>query len=153
VTKILIVCLGNICRSPMAQRVLQHMALACGAGGAISVDSAGTGANTGEHADPRTEATLARRGYLPGKLRARRVVAADFERFDLILAMDAHNLTQLRKACPPQHVAKLRLFLDATEGHSGQDVPDPYYGNAQGFDKTLELCELGARSWLKRLCN
>ena len=156
-TKILMVCMGNICRSPMAQVVAARTAaLAAGDApsglGPLVFASAGTHANhVGERMDPRAAAALAARGYLAGKGRSRRVCEADFEKFDLILAMDRDNLVSLQSVCPAPHHGKLRLLLDFADGLHGQDVPDPYYGNAQGFERVLDLCELGAIGLLKAL--
>jgi protein-tyrosine phosphatase len=152
-TRVLVVCMGNICRSPMAHSVLCAIAQERGLGARVEVDSAGTHAGTaGLPTDPRALASLARGGYdtPPGghpaaRRRARRVVAADFERHDLLLAMDADNLAALHAHCPPPLRYKLRLWLDFAPGHAGHEVPDPYYGDAPGFDHVLALCEAGAR--------
>ena len=156
-TKILMVCMGNICRSPMAKVVAERTALAHGVvalkgAGAIVFDSAGTHAHhLGERMDPRAASALASRGYVVGKDRSRRVMGHDFEEFDLILAMDQSNLAALREMCPPQHGRKVQRLLDYADGMRGQDVPDPYYGNAQGFERVLDLCELGASGLIKTL--
>ncbi|MFM8899940.1 MAG: low molecular weight protein-tyrosine-phosphatase [Burkholderiales bacterium] len=148
-TKILMVCLGNICRSPMAQAVLLHHVnrlhpsrLAT----PVAVESAGTQAGLlGQPPDPRARAALARRGYaLPGDL-SRRISEADFERFDLILAMDRDNIKQLLRRCPDEHASKIQLFLDFATDLAEDEIPDPYYGSAQGFERVLDLCEAGAK--------
>ncbi|HMV00787.1 MAG TPA: low molecular weight protein-tyrosine-phosphatase [Rhodocyclaceae bacterium] len=141
---ILIVCMGNICRSPMAEEVVRVAFARAGLGGSIRVDSAGTlGSHAGEQPDDRAIQTAAARGYDLSRLRARRVTSEDFSRFDLILAMDADNLATLKRRCPPEHQAKLALFLDQARSDCAE-VPDPYYGNLAGFQRVLELCELGA---------
>lgn len=151
-TKLLMVCMGNICRSPMAQVVTQHMAEKAGLGRTIQVDSAGTHAgHLGEPPDPRGRAALSKRGYLLGKTRSRRVVESDFARYDLILAMDQENLNDLRRLCPGDHTHKLRLFLEFAQGKEVHEVPDPYYGNTQGFERVLDLCEAGARGLIVQL--
>lgn len=99
----------------------------------------------------RAQAVLQQRGYAVSKTRSRRVNAKDFEHFDLIVAMDHTVLTELRRLCPPAHTSKLHLLLDFSPDHRGQDVPDPYYGNLQGFDRVLDLCELGARALIKAI--
>lgn len=156
-TKILMVCMGNICRSPMARAVAERTAAQAGRGmldmvGHLVFDSAGTHAHhIGERIDPRAAAVLLARGYPPVKGRSRRIGDADFEKFDLILAMDRGNLASLRANCPPQHIDKLRLILDFVDGLRGEDVPDPYYGNAQGFERVLDLCEMGAKGLIQSL--
>jgi protein-tyrosine phosphatase len=149
---VLTVCLGNICRSPMAQVVLRHHAhLDAGLPG-LHVESAGTYAGmAGQRSDPRARAALARRGYDPGQDRARRIVDADFERFNLILAMDRQNLQSLQALCPAPHQHKLHLFLDYAIGIEDEEVPDPYYGSAQGFERVLDLCEAGATGLISTL--
>jgi protein-tyrosine phosphatase len=158
-TTVLMVCMGNICRSPMAQLVTQQLAkeaaAAKGSGvlGALEFSSAGTHAHhAGEKPDPRALAVLAKRGYATGNIRSRRIAESDFQRYDLILAMDRVNLAALKKICPPAHVTKLRLFLDfAPDAGVDAEIPDPYYGNAAGFERVLELCEVGARGLIKSL--
>jgi protein-tyrosine phosphatase len=144
-TKFLMVCMGNVCRSPMAQIVTLHLAQQTGVRG-IQVDSAGTHASRGkEPPDPRAKAVLSARGFPIGKSRSRQRVAQDFERYDLILAMDQANLNDLRRSCPNEHAHKLRLFLEFAEGLDVREVPDPYYSNSQAFEHVLDLCEAGAR--------
>ena len=144
-TRVLVVCLGNICRSPMAQRVLSAVARERGLAGRVEVESAGTHAGGWQSTDLRALASLARAGYDATARRARRVAAADFERFDLVLAMDGDNLAALQQRCPPEQAHKLRLWLDFAPGPAGREVPDPYYGDEPGFDQVLALCESGAR--------
>ena len=148
------VCMGNVCRSPMARAVTQTTAQRAAPGDgagtdprqAAFFDAAGTHADpAGERLDSRARAALLRRGYGVDDLRSRRVTTRDFDRFDLVVAMDAANLTDLRTLCPPEHTHKLRLFLDFAPGFEGQDVPDPYFGDASGFERVLDLCEAGAR--------
>ena len=145
-TKLLMVCMGNVCRSPMAQVVTLHLARQAGLAGQIEVDSAGTHAGRGkEPPDPRAISVLSERGYRVGKSRSRSVTEPDFGRYDLILAMDQSNLNDLRRLCPNDHTHKLRLFLEFAQSVNTHEVPDPYYGNVQGFERVLELCEAGAR--------
>lgn len=149
---VLTVCLGNICRSPMAQAVLRHHAHAAGGESWMHVESAGTHAGmAGQRCDPRARAALQRRGYDPGQDRARRIVPSDFERFDLILAMDKQNLQSLQASCPQLHQHKLHLFLDYAPHLQEEEIPDPYYGNAQGFEHVLDLCESSALGLLATL--
>jgi protein-tyrosine phosphatase len=156
-TKILMVCMGNICRSPMARAAAERAAVQASRErlnmtGRLTFDSAGTHAHhIGERIDPRAAAALLARGYPPVKGRSRRIEDADFETFDLILAMDRGNMASLQSVCPAAHLGKLRLLLDFADGRRGEDVPDPYYGNAQGFERVLDLCELGASGLIRSL--
>ena len=150
-TKLLLVCMGNICRSPMALAVARKLAEDAGLSPPLAFDSAGTHApRIGERPDPRAAASLARRGYQIGRGRSRRITQLDFERFDLILGMDSHILVDLRRSCAPEYLNKLHLFLDFSQEHHGTDVPDPYFGSVAGFDRVVELCEAGARGLIKR---
>jgi len=151
--RILVVCMGNICRSPLAASVLQAQLDQRGLTERIAVDSAGTYAgHQGEKADPRAVAVASAKGYRQiHRASARRVSAQDFERFDLLLAMDRDNLANLQQQCPPGHAHKLHLFLDFAGHGTGAEVPDPYYGNAAGFERVMALCEAGAAGVLRRL--
>ena len=138
---LLMVCLGNICRSPTAHGVMLDQISKQGLEDRIKVDSAGTGDwHIGENPDARAVAAARSRGYAIDQLVARQVEATDFERFDYILCMDRNNLRVLRDLCPSNHKAKLHLFLDfADSGH--ETVPDPYYSGEQGFELVLDLVE------------
>lgn len=150
--KVLFVCTGNICRSPTAEGVFRHLAGSAGLGGRVTADSAGTHSyHIGEPPDPRTQRAALARGVDLSALRARKVVAADFTRFDHILAMDHGHLAQLRRIAPAGATAALRLFLDDAAGLEGREVPDPYYGGPGGFEEVLNLCEAGSRGLLDRL--
>jgi protein-tyrosine phosphatase len=143
--RILMVCMGNICRSPTAEGVVRAHIEKAGLGHAVELDSAGThGYHVGEPPDGRTRKAAAKRGYDLSKLRARRVKDADFLRFDLILAMDRDNLTLLRQACPADQQHRLGLFLDHAREIDDDEVPDPYYGGPEGFERVLDLVEAGA---------
>ena len=145
-TRLLMVCMGNICRSPMAQLVTEHLAQQAGFAKAVKVDSAGTHAARGsESPDPRARTALLSRAYPVGKLRARQITEQDFERYDLILAMDQSNLNDLRRLCPGEHAFKLRLLMEFATGFSTHEIPDPYYGNARSFEAVLDMVEAGAR--------
>lgn len=151
-TKLLMVCMGNTCRSPMARAIACKLALEAGLEPGFEVDCAGTHADPlGERPDPRTVLTLARHGYDMGRARSRRIAAHDFHAFDLILAMDIHNLAELRRLCPAEHGHKLHLLLDFSEEIKEVEVPDPYYGNQEGFEQVLALCEAGIRSLIQHL--
>lgn len=131
----LLVCLGNICRSPLAEAALRDAAARAGV--AMTVDSAGTGAwHVGNPPDPRSQAVALAHGIDISGHRARQVVAADFRRFTDILALDRDNLAELRRRAPKDSIARIGLLMDAVPGRTGQAVADPYYGDAAGFEVT-----------------
>ena len=143
--KFLLVCTANICRSPMALTVVRKRIAERGLAREFHVDSAGTHAPTpAQLPDPRAVAALVRRGYKPDKKRSSRITVRHFADFDLIVAMDAENLAELNKICPSEHVHKLRLFLSFAPETGRTEVPDPYYGNAAGFEVVMDLCEAAA---------
>ena len=138
---VLFVCTGNICRSPTAEAVVKHLARANGI--ALHVESAGThDYHVGEPPDERAQRHALRRGYDLSALRARQIAQRDFAKFDLVLAMDRGHLRILQRMCPSEHRAKLRLFIE------GRDVPDPYYGGPQDFERVLDMIEDAARGLL-----
>ena len=140
--RVLFVCMGNICRSPIAEGVVRELAERARLSSLLEVDSAGThNYHEGELPDQRARKVAARRGYDLSRLRARQVRDQDFIRFDRILAMDHQNLASLRRSCPPEYLSKLGLFLDYANDPSWDEVPDPYYGGIEGFETVLDLCE------------
>ncbi len=144
--RVLMVCMGNICRSPTAEGVLRARLDAAGLGDLVEVDSAGTtDYHSGEPPDPRAIRHAERRGIDLSPLRARRVVADDFHRFDFILAMDDDNLAGLAKLRPQDAVAEPQLLLDyaldPARPRADGRVPDPYYGGDAGFEHVLDLIE------------
>lgn len=149
--RILLVCLGNICRSPTAQGVLEKYIQDRGLENHINVDSAGTGDwHVGSPPDPRAVQAARMRGYAIDQLVARQVTREDFQRFDYILCMDRTNLAALRDVCPPAYQTRVHLLLDFAD--SNQDtVPDPYYGGRQGFDLVLDLIEQACDGLLQHL--
>ncbi len=150
--KILFVCLGNICRSPTAEAVFRAVLAREAPGLGIQVDSAGTaGYHIGEPPDPRTRQAALRRGYDLSSLRARIVELSDFERFDLILAMDGENLAVLKRRAPRDFARKVRLFLEFAPELGVADVPDPYYGGPNGFEEVLDLVEEAAHGLLRHV--
>ncbi|CAE6910510.1 low molecular weight protein-tyrosine-phosphatase [Ectopseudomonas khazarica] len=139
--KVLFVCLGNICRSPTAEGVFRHKLRAAGLEGQVQVDSAGTGDwHVGKAPDSRTRQAAQRRGYDLSAQRARQVEVADFQRFDLILAMDQSNLRNLQALRPAGARADLDLYLRRFD-LALDEVPDPYYGGEDGFEQVLDLIE------------
>jgi protein-tyrosine phosphatase len=142
---VLFVCMGNICRSPTAEGVFRHLVRTEGLEDLIHVASAGThDYHTGRPPDARAQQAAARRGYDLSAQRAQRVEARHFVEFDYVLAMDAENLSHLRRIAPEGLRDKAMLFLDFSPGHRGGEVPDPYYGTADGFARVLDLVEAGA---------
>ena len=142
-TRILFVCAGNICRSPLAEGIFRDIAAKAGRADEFDVDSAGTGGwHQGHKPDRRSIAVAARHGIDISRQRARRVVDQDFFRFDLILAMDEDNLTDLRDRAPASALGKVHLF-DAFTRSGTQDVPDPYYGGPEGFETVYAMLFAG----------
>jgi protein-tyrosine phosphatase len=151
--RLVFVCLGNICRSPTAHGVMRHLVREAGLADQISVDSAGTGDwHLGEPPDVRTQATAKRRGVALDH-RAQRFTAKDFARYDLILAMDRNNQRDLERMAPTDadraKVRLLRSFDPAAPKDA--EVPDPYYGGAQGFEEVYDVVEAACRGLLAHL--
>lgn len=147
--RILMVCMANVCRSPIACSIAQHLARQQGRYRQFEFDAAGTHAPTvSQRMDPRAREALLKRGYVPVKTRSKQVRGQDFEHFDLILAMDEGNLTALKRQCPAALHGKLRLLLSYAPELVDTEVPDPYYGGTAGFDRVLALCESGVRGLL-----
>jgi len=147
---VLFVCLGNICRSPLAEAALREEAWRLDLD--IDVDSAGTGDwHVGQPPDPRAIEVARRHGVDISRLKARLVTRADFDRFDHIVALDAQNLAQLKRIQPEGGRARLSLLLDHVEGREGQAVADPYYGGEEHFDRTWTDVTAGARALARKL--
>lgn len=147
--KILVVCMGNICRSPTGEAILRAKSQQMGVD--VDIDSAGTiGYHQGNPPDPRAKAAGEKRGYSFKGIRARKVIDSDFERFDLILAADEDNLADLKMQCPSHLQHKLRLFLSyADSGY--EEIPDPYYGGDRGFELVIDLIEEASEQVLRSL--
>jgi protein-tyrosine phosphatase len=146
VYRVLFVCTGNICRSPAAEAIVRSLAGRAGLSRFLEVDSAGTHpCGEGGRPDPRMVKAAARRAYDLGSLRARRLADEDFFRFDRVLAMDRQNLKFLQRECPSSLHDKLGLFIDFAPETGENEIPDPYYGNAEGFERVLGLCEAAGR--------
>ncbi|WP_322995387.1 low molecular weight protein-tyrosine-phosphatase [Castellaniella sp.] len=140
--KVLFVCTGNICRSPSAQGVFQHLVDEAGLSDAISVDSAATHQfHVGEAPDARAQTAARKRGYDLSAHVARQIAADDFRDADLILAMDWENLSALQQRCPKIYQHKLMLLMRFSNEYEEATVPDPYYGGPEGFNKVLDYIE------------
>ncbi len=150
--KVLFVCLGNICRSPLAEGVFRELVAREGLAGRISVDSAGTqGYHVGEAPDRRARAAALARGVDIGDLRARTLRARDFAEFDYVLAMDGANQRAMEALRPPGSAARVALFLYFAPELGTREVPDPYYGGTEGFERVLDMVEAGARGLLAEI--
>ncbi|MFZ9336030.1 MAG: low molecular weight protein-tyrosine-phosphatase [Burkholderiaceae bacterium] len=146
------VCMGNICRSPTAEAVLRHRAERAGLAQWLHIDSAGPhGYHPGEPPDARSQRHAALRGYDLSGLRARQLVDADYQRFDLLLAMDWDNLALMEAGCPQPHRRKLRRLMEFAPEGSSPVVPDPYLGGPQGFEQVLDLIEHASDGLTKHL--
>lgn len=149
---VLFVCMGNICRSPLAHGLFEELVAREGLADAIAVDSAGTHAyHVGEPPDPRSQETALRHGIDLSGQRARRVAPADFERFDYILAMDRDNFSMLAASCPDALRQKLSLFLEYAPELPEREVPDPYYGGASGFERVYAMVEAASSGLLSAI--
>jgi len=151
-TKVLFVCMGNICRSPTAHGVFLKIIKDQSIDQLIEVDSAGTHAyHVGEEPDPRSQSAALQRGVDLSPLRARKVKVSDFKNFDYVLAMDYDNYSNLEHICPAGYEHRLRLFLDFASEFEEKEVPDPYYGGDKGFEHVLDLIEDASRGLLKEI--
>jgi protein-tyrosine phosphatase len=140
--RVLMVCMGNICRSPTAEAVLRHKLRALGVAHRIEVDSAGPhGWHAGAPPDARSQAHAARRGYDLSTLRARCLVAEDFDCHDHVLVMDEENLAHVTTVCPPARTDRVQRLMDYATRHAAREVPDPYSGGVDGFERVLDLLE------------
>jgi protein-tyrosine phosphatase len=149
---VLFVCMGNICRSPTAEGVFRHHVRRAGLQDRIRTDSAGThDYHVGSPPDERSCHHASLRGYDLSDLRARHVAELDFERFDLILAMDWENLRLLEDDCPPQHRHKLRRLMEFAPAGLGDVVADPYYGGTRGFEAVLDHIEAASAGLLQHI--
>lgn len=148
--KVLFVCLGNICRSPTAEGVFRKLVQEQNLAREIEIDSAGTHAyHVGEPPDERAQAAALRRGIDISGLRGRRAEAEDMRTFDYVLAMDQENFENLRAICPTGLEPKIRLFLEFAPNRPEEEVPDPYFGGAGGFDRVLDMIEEAALGLLE----
>lgn len=149
---VLMVCMGNICRSPTAQGVLEALARHTGWQALLEIDSAGThDYHIGKSPDARAQQHATRRGYDLSAQRARQLQREDFERFDWVLVMDADNERLARQLCPPEQAHKLKRLATFCTQQQATDVPDPYYGGAEGFEQVLDLVEDACAGLLRSL--
>jgi protein-tyrosine phosphatase len=149
---VIFVCMGNICRSPTAEAVFRDYVEKAGLLESIHIDSAGThNYHIGDPPDARTQHAARRRGYDMSKLRGRQVESEDFLRFDYVLAMDEANLANLKLLRPDDAQSHLGLFLEFAERHREREVPDPYFGGADGFERVLDMVEDAANGLLKHI--
>jgi len=149
---VVFVCMGNICRSPTAEAVFRHYVESAGLTENITIDSAGThDYHIGDPPDRRTQRAARQRGYDLSKLRGRQIEAGDFHRFDYVLAMDRSNLAILQSIAPENNDTKARLFLEYARHHAEREVPDPYYGGEDGFERVLDMVEDAAQGLLQEI--
>jgi len=151
--RVLMVCTGNICRSPTAEGVLRRKLADVGLDGSIEVQSAGTvDYHAGSPPDHRAQQSALRRGYDLSRQRARQLRTEDFERFDLLVAMDTEHLERMVELCPGPFANRIRLLMDfSPRRRRGMSVPDPYYGAPAGFERVLDLIEEGCEGLVREL--
>lgn len=146
---VVFVCMGNICRSPTAEAVFRAKVEEAGLAQQILIDSVGThDYHIGKPPDTRTQHAAKQRGYDMSMLRGRQVEVADFTRFDYVLAMDNANMAILYRLCPKEQRDRLGLFLEYASRYREREVPDPYYGGEDGFERVLDMVEDGAAGLL-----
>jgi protein-tyrosine phosphatase len=151
-TRVLFVCLGNICRSPSVEGVFRKLVDDAGLAHTIEIDSAGTGSwHVGKAPDRRAQATAQQRDIDITGLRARQIIPQDFAAFDYLIAMDQQNLADLNQSRPRSSQSTIQLLLDFGEGKTGREVPDPYYGSTADFEHMFDLIEQGAAGLLNHI--
>ena len=149
---ILLICTGNICRSPMAEAVFRHHVEEAGLADCVTVASAGThDYNIGQEPDERALNAVAGRGYRMDNMRARQISKADFRYFDYLLAMDRGNLAILKKLCPSDCAHKLGLFMQYSASYPGHEIFDPYHGGNSSFELVLDMVENAATGLLEHI--
>lgn len=152
IKSVLFVCLGNICRSPIAEGIFRHIAAQRGFSNHFKIGSAGLGSwHIGRPPDQRAQEAVRGMGIDISDIRARRVTSADFDGYDLILAMDRANRNALLRMAPAQHREKIKLFLTYAPNLSVQEVPDPFFGDADNFDYVCQLVDAACRGLLVNL--
>lgn len=149
---VLFVCMGNLCRSPTAQAVFTHYVAAAKLNPWLVAESAGTHVGlAGDPPDERAKRAAAKRGYDLSRHRTRVVRRADFERFDYVLAADENNLASLLRLCPQEYAARLKLLMAFGTPGAALSIPDPYFGNLQGFERVLDMVEDAAQGLLRHI--
>jgi protein-tyrosine phosphatase len=149
---VLMVCTANICRSPLAQGLLIRAVDEVGLQKQIAVDSAGTQAGMqGQRPDPRAQAVASEVGVDISRFKARKLTSKDIERFDYVVAMDTEHLSTLQDMCPPEQQHKLALIMTYAPQNAGMEIPDPYFGNAAGFQRVLELLSEATQGLLDQI--
>lgn len=149
----LFICMGNICRSPTAEVVFRQYVENAGLSEFITIDSAGThDYHIGDAPDSRTQRVALQRGYDMSELRGRQVEQVDFLHFDYVLAMDRANLAVLQRLVPSGSNTQAQLFLEYARHHVEREVPDPYFGGADGFEHVLDMVEDAAEGLLRHIC-
>lgn len=150
ISSVLFICMGNLCRSPSAEAVFRHKAEQQNI--QLTIDSAGTsGSHVREKPDHRAVKAGEARGYSFDKLRARKVTVNDFAKFDIVIAMDDHNISELKKVSPAEYQDKIVLFLEFAKHFDDTEVPDPYYGGARGFQLVLDMVEDASDGFIEKL--
>ena len=150
--RVLMVCMGNICRSPMAEGLLRKAVQEAGLESSVEIDSAGTHAyHVGSAPDPRAQKAVSRRGADISGLHGRKVADRDFEAFDYILAMDGDNYSKLIQRAPAHHHDKIRRLLSFSRKYPNLDVVDPYYGGPQGFEENLDMIEDAVQGLIREI--
>lgn len=150
--RVLFVCLGNICRSPTAHGVFEKLVKDAGLQHLIEIDSCGTGAwHVGEAPDERTQKKAKDKGYDLSYLRARKLNKEDFEKFDYILSMDTRNLADVIKKAPATYNGTIKLFLDYSQERNILEVPDPFYGDDETFERVFNLVESTCKGLMQEL--
>lgn len=152
-TRVLFVCLGNICRSPTAEAVMRRKLQDRGLERWFEISSAGTGNwHVGEAPDARATQTASVRGYDMSELRAKQILENDFKYYDLVLAMDRSNVANMRRVCPSGCLSKIGLLMGYVPQAPIDEVPDPYYGNEDGFDHVLNMLEDACDNLINTVC-